>query len=264
MRRTLARAAVLLAAFGCARKTATTGNPAAPDSVVSFVRTLHHATDDCRVRGVPCLQVDVTYTVLLSVPAGDTLALNRELRRRLNSGTVQDSLPVFADPDSLLAVRIAAFEKPLPNNAPWFDSTYAQVERLLPGALTVSIFNFSYMGGAHPNTTRVYAVLDPATAQEVPLDSVLVPGARPQLLAAAEKAFRAGRGMTPDSSFANAGFWFKEGFELTPNWGFVKDGLLLHYNSYEVAPYSMGPTDALVPWATLAGIVRPRFLPAPS
>jgi len=67
--------------------------------------------------------------------------------------------------------------------------------------------------------------------------------------------------MTPDSSFAAAGFWFKEGFELTPNWGFTRDGMLFHYNSYEVAPYSMGPTDALVPWSELSGIVRPAYLP---
>jgi len=262
MRRTLVLAAALLA-FGCAKKTATTGGGTAPDSLVTTVRNLHHETADCRARGEACFTVDLVYPVLLSVPGGDTLALNREIRRRLNMGSAPDSLPLYADPDSLLSARIAAFERPLPNDAPWFDSTYARVEALLPGTLTVSVFNFAYMGGAHPNTTRVYAVLDPATAHEVPLDSVLVPGTRPQLVAAVERAFRQGRSMTPDSSFATAGFWFKEGFELTPNWGFIRDGILFHYNSYEVAPYSMGPTDALVPWPLLAGIVRPEFLPRP-
>ena len=125
------------------------------------MRNLHHETADCRARNEPCFTVDLVYPILLSVPGGDTLALNREIRRRLNAGSAPDSLPLYADPDSLLAARIAAFEKPLPNDAPWFDSTYARVEKLLPGALTVSIFNFAYMGGAHPNTYRVYAVLDP-------------------------------------------------------------------------------------------------------
>ena len=255
----LVLAVLLLTTLGCARKTP--GDAAAPDSVTTTLRSLHHETADCRARNAPCFTVDMTYPVLLAVPGGDTLALNRELRRRLNAGGAPDSLPVDADPDSLLAARIAAFEKPLPNDAPWFDSTYAQVERLLPGALTISIFNFSYMGGAHPNTNRVYAVLDPATAHELPLDSVLVNGARARLLTEAERAFRQGRGMTPDSSFAAAGFWFKEGFELTPNWGFTRDGMLFHYNSYEVGPYSMGPTDALVTWTSLQGIVRPAYLP---
>jgi len=261
MRGTLVLAALLIAAFGCAKKTP--GGATAPDSVATTVRSLHHETADCRVRNEPCFTVEMVYPILLSVPGGDTLALNREIRRRLNAGAAHDSLPVFADPDSLLAGRIAAFEKPLPNDAPWFDSTYAQVEMFLPGALTISTFNFSYMGGAHPNTNRVYAVLDPATARAVPLDSVLVSGARARLLAEAERAFRQGRGMTPDSSFAAAGFWFKEGFELSPNWGFVREGILFHYNSYDVAPYAMGPTDALVPWPALEGIVRPALLPRP-
>ena len=255
----LVLAVFVLATFGCARKTP--HDAARPDSVATAVRSLHHETADCRARNEPCFTVDMTYPILLAVPGGDTLALNRELRRRLNAGSSPDSLPLDTDPDSLLAARIAAFEKPLPNDAPWFDSTYAQVERLLPGALTISIFNFSYMGGAHPNTNRVYAVLDPATAQAVALDSVIVAGARARLLAETERAFRQGRGMTPDSSFAAAGFWFKEAFELTPNWGFTRDGMLFHYNSYEVAPYSMGPTDALVPWSALGGIVRPAYLP---
>ena len=83
MRRSFVLAALLLAAFGCAKKTETTGGAAAPDSVAVLVRALHYETADCRARNEPCLTIDVVYPVLLSVPGGDTLALNREIRRRL-------------------------------------------------------------------------------------------------------------------------------------------------------------------------------------
>ncbi|MES1239706.1 MAG: hypothetical protein ABUL57_02465, partial [Chloroflexota bacterium] len=205
MKRTLVLVALLLAAFGCTKKTETVGARASADSVQFVIRNLHYETADCKTRGEPCLKIDLSYPDLQNVPGGDTLALNRELRRRLNAGAASDdTLPIFAPPDSVISARIAAFEKPLPNEAPWFDSTYAKVERFVPGTLTVSIFQFWYGGGAHPNTTRVYAVLDPATAREVPLDSVLVAGSRPRLLAAAEKAFRAARGIPPDSSLTAA------------------------------------------------------------
>lgn len=259
MKTTLVLAALVLA--GCTRKTETTGARVAADFVQFVTRTLHYETADCRTRGEPCLRIDLAYPVLLSVPGGDTLALNRELRRRLNAGSATDAPPLYSAPDSVLNARIAAFEKPLPNEAAWFDSTDARVERFVPGALTISIFQFWYGGGAHPNTTRVYVVLDPSTAHEVPLDSVLVPGARPELVTKAEHAFRKVRGMTADSSLTDAGFWFKGPFELTPNWGFTSDGMTFHYNSYEVAPYAMGPTPAVVPYAELQGIVRPRYLP---
>lgn len=257
----LAWVVIVLAAFGCTKKTETVKGTAAADSVRYATRVLHYETADCRTHGVPCLKIDLAYPDLQNVPGGDTLALNRELRRRLNAGSAPDTLPIYAPPDSVLTARIAAFEKPLPNEAPWFDSTYVKVERFTPGALTISIFQFWYGGGAHPNTTRTYAVLDPATAREVPLDSVLVPGGRERLVPAVERAFRKVRGMAPDSSLTTAGFWFKEPFELTPNWGFVSEGMAFHYNSYEVAPYAMGPTPAVVPWADLRGIVRPAYLP---
>jgi hypothetical protein len=261
MKRSLALAALLVAAFGCTKKTETASAPAGADSVRYVTRALHYETEDCRTHGEPCLRIDMAYPDFLAVPGGDTLALNRDLRRRLNSGSAPDTLPLFAAPDSVLSARIAAFEKPLPNEAPWFDSTDAKVERFVPGALTVSIFQFWYGGGAHPNTTRVYAVLDPATAREVPLDSVLVAGGRDRLVAQVERAFRKVRGIAPDSSLAAAGFWFKGPFELTANWGFAADGMVFHYNSYEVAPYSMGPTPAVVAYADLKGIVRPAYLP---
>lgn len=261
MKRTFALITLLVTVLGCAKKTENTSAPVGADSVQFVTRTLHYETADCRTRGEPCLQFDMAYPELLAVPGGDTLALNRELRRRLNAGSATDTLPLFAPPDSVLSARIAAFEKPLPNEAPWFDSTYAKVERFVPGALTISIFQFWYGGGAHPNTTRIYAVLDPSTAHEVPLDSVLVKGSREKLLAAVERAFRKVRGMSADSSLTAAGFWFKGPFELTPNWGFGPDGMVFHYNSYEVAPYAMGPTPAVVPYADLQGIVRSRYLP---
>ena len=255
--RWIALLALILAGCGRTEHRAATS----PDSVRTLVRVLHAETAGCTAMGQPCLRLDATYPVFLSVPGGDTLVLNRELRRRLNSGTLADTIPNFADPDSALRARVAAFEAPLPNSAPWFDSTYARVERFTPGALTVSIFRFEYAGGAHPNTNRVFAVLDPATAREVPLDSVLVPGARPRLVTAAEAAFRTARSMSADSSFAEAGFWFRNGFELSPNWGFVDDGMVFLYNPYEVAPYAWGPTRAVVRWPQLKDLVRPRYMP---
>jgi hypothetical protein len=84
------------------------------------VRALHYETADCRARNKPCLTIDLVYPVLLSVPGGDTLALNREIRLWLNAGSAPDTLPLFADPESLLSARIAGFEKPLPTEAPWF------------------------------------------------------------------------------------------------------------------------------------------------
>lgn len=251
-----------LACASCARKPEPPARETAhADTVVLIARTLHHETADCRAGDAPCFRLDLTYPILLSVPGGDTLVLNRDLRRRLNTGMVANETPIESDPDSLLEARIAGFEAPLPTSAPWYEETTARVEHWTPGLLTFSIQQSAYTGGAHPNTQLVYLVLDPGTAEQVGLDSVLVPGARPRLVALVERVFRNARGMAADSSFADAGFWFKDRFELTPNWALMPNGLRFYYNAYEVAPFALGPTTADVPWSELGDIVRPAYRP---
>jgi hypothetical protein len=39
------------------------------------------------------------------------------------------------------------------------------------------------------------------------------------------------------------------------NIGVVADGLLIHWDPYAIAPYSMGPIDVLIPAAQLDGLV---------
>ena len=37
----------------------------------------------------------------------------------------------------------------------------------------------------------------------------------------------------------------------------AEDGLIFHYNAYEVAPYALGSTQILLPWETIASLLRP-------
>ena len=57
-----------------------------------------------------------------------------------------------------------------------------------------------------------------------------------------------------------AGFWFpEEGFALPDNVGVVADSLLFHWDAYEIAPYSMGPIDVIVPAEEIATIIDQKY-----
>ena len=72
-----------------------------------------------------------------------------------------------------------------------------------------------------------------------------------------KRAFRRARRLGPREDLAKAGFQFPGGaFALTVNAGLTRAGLVLHYNAYEVAPYVMGPTEAVVPWKELRPLLR--------
>lgn len=50
-------------------------------------------------------------------------------------------------------------------------------------------------------------------------------------------------------------------FQMTHNVGLTDAGLVAKYNSYEIAPYSSGQPELLIPYPQLTGILQPQFLP---
>lgn len=50
-------------------------------------------------------------------------------------------------------------------------------------------------------------------------------------------------------------------FQMTHNVGLTDSGLVAKYNSYEIAPYSSGQPELLIPYPQLVGILQPQFLP---
>jgi hypothetical protein len=80
------------------------------------------------------------------------------------------------------------------------------------------------------------------------------------LTALVERHLRADRGLGPDDDLEAAGFWFPEqGFTLPDNLGITAEGVVFHWDAYEIAPYSMGPIDVTVPVEDLAGIIDRKY-----
>ena len=110
---------------------------------------------------------------------------------------------------------------------------------------------FAYLGGAHPNTTVIF---DLARAKDgKPVDIATLASDFDSFLRAAEAAFRHTVGMDPDDGdYASQGFWFKDNvFALPENVGVSSDSIILHYNSFEIAPYSMGTVRCTLPRSIL-------------
>ncbi|HJD44043.1 MAG TPA: RsiV family protein [Candidatus Paenalcaligenes intestinipullorum] len=50
-------------------------------------------------------------------------------------------------------------------------------------------------------------------------------------------------------------------FQVSENVGLTDAGLLVKYNSYEIAPYAFGQPELLIPYSDLQGILRHEYLP---
>jgi hypothetical protein len=123
-------------------------------------------------------------------------------------------------------------------------------------------FEYSFLGGAHPNTNYYYTLYDIATGGKLTPKDIFIAGYETKLTALAEKKFREVRNLKPDESLSEAGFQFLNNkFTLNNNFGFTKEGIVFFYNAYEAGPYVLGSTEVLIPFKDVKELFVKTFLP---
>jgi len=76
----------------------------------------------------------------------------------------------------------------------------------------------------------------------------------------AEQSFRAEKGIDAEQNLNEAGYFWDQQFSLPQNAGIVENGILLYYNTYEVAPYVSGPTTLIFEWDSIRHLVDKEIL----
>jgi hypothetical protein len=190
------------------------------------------------------------------------LFLGHDLVSRMRSLLPEEVGNRINDIDELTAAFLAghrAFVENFPDaTAEWSVEISASAITSTPVVATIEITEFAYTGGAHPNTRRRLVSFDVESGQLIGVDELT--SDVDTLTALAERHLRADRGLGPDDDLEAAGFWFPEqGFTLPDNLGITAEGVVFHWDAYEIAPYSMGPIDVTVPVEDLAGIIDRKY-----
>jgi len=165
-------------------------------------------------------------------------------------------------PEELAAAFLAehrGFVAAFPDStAEWSVEITATMITNTPLVATIDIVEFAYTGGAHPNTRRRLVSFDVESGQLLGVEDLTTD--IDTLTSITERQFRVDQGLEPDDDLEAAGFWFpEEGFTLPDNLGITADGFLFHWDAYEIAPYSMGPIEVIVPAAELNPIVNQNY-----
>jgi len=146
----------------------------------------------------------------------------------------------------------------------WFLDINAKVVKQKPGYLSLLNTYVNYSGGAHPNSVFIYLNYNPATHQEILLDSLIQPGSLPKLTAVAEKIFRKNEKLSPTASLKDGYFFDKDTFKLNDNFTITDQGLMFLYNPYEIKAYAYGKTELVIPFSELKEIAKPNSLLSPA
>ncbi|WP_299413196.1 DUF3298 and DUF4163 domain-containing protein [Acaryochloris sp. IP29b_bin.148] len=253
----------------------TAGQAIAETSGASHYATTYTVNESVKTDGkcahtpkTPCTQIKVSYPVFSqgSQPSGAIDAINASVQRFLLQSASEDQPP--ATIEAAMGRFFQNYQSAIrqfPQQGVWADEKQVQVIHNRPNLLSLQYAHYWYTGGAHPNSSRTYWNFNPQTGKTIQLSDLLVKGYAPQLNAIAEKHFRRVKELTANESLTAAGFWFDHGkFQLNRNFALTPKGLLFFFNTYEIGPYVMGPTELLIPYPELKGLVKNQaLLPMP-
>ncbi|MEN7549417.1 DUF3298 and DUF4163 domain-containing protein [Rapidithrix thailandica] len=220
---------------------------------------------DCQQPDQPCAQVTVEYPEFKGGPnkAGEVLnqVVNTALEENLKSSSPENQ----QTPGNLKAQaaaflkEYAAFHHEFPDSPQqWYIHLDIDVIYESPQLITLNVFSDAFTGGAHPNSFVKYINIDLTQLKTLSIEDIVSDMARFSEIA--ELKFRKARFLKPEADLKTAGFfWDENKFKMAKNFACTKEGIYLYYNSYEIAPYALGPTKVFIPYSELEGVIKKQY-----
>lgn len=208
--------------------------------------------------GKECAIISLTYPFFTGQSeSADFLNVHveQQLVMFLNIGENQEIIPLDSAASTFLNAYVA-FKKDFDSLQEWEITVDAKVT--LQGQKLISLVfdTFSFTGGAHPNTYRMYLNFDIAKNSPLKNEDLILD--KNALSTLAKSKFREYHDVPDSVALAQEGTFFLENdkdFFLPAAMGFEGEEFILFYNPYEIGPYVMGPTELRLIKEEIKGLV---------
>ncbi|MBK8452636.1 MAG: DUF3298 and DUF4163 domain-containing protein [Thiofilum sp.] len=159
--------------------------------------------------------------------------------------------------EELASLFIDEYLKQPEVSTPWTLERSIAIVFSTDAILTLKFSEYSYMGGAHPASGQSYYTLNRHNGKPYKLSDLLNNGYEDELNIIGERIFRADKKIPADQMLTEAGYEFPNGnFALNSNFAATQEGLVFYFNSYEIAPYALGPTELTIPYQDIPNLIR--------
>jgi len=146
-----------------------------------------------------------------------------------------------------------SFKNDFAESALVWEATFdGEVTHNSENIISLAVSSYSNTGGAHGNTNVTFYNFDKAASKLVDVNTIITD--KDAFKTLAEQYFK--DNVNRDDEFSYEDYFFGEGFQLPANIGFNEEGLILFYNTYEIAPYAMGITEFTIPYSELDTVLE--------
>lgn len=118
-----------------------------------------------------------------------------------------------------------------------------------------------FTGAAHGISATQFLNWDNNARKVLGMADILQPGAHDRYVEALRAAHRRWLAANPDAQHDPAAYERLWPFQPSENFALTDAGLVVKYDSYQIAPYSHGQPELTIPYGELRGVLKPAYLP---
>ncbi|AFZ42453.1 hypothetical protein PCC7418_0216 [Halothece sp. PCC 7418] len=211
-------------------------------------------TGNCEAEGKPCFEITVNYPQFQGSNDEILKRVNRSIQEQVlqsisDYNFSEDDENKQQDLDQIVEAIFLDFNQTFQDatmqvaNHWTIELTGEQISET-ENTITVVLSEYSYMGGAHPNSYQTYLNFNKKTGDIIQLKDLITE--EETVLEVAEKRFREVYDVAPNRPLTEAGL-FENQLTLPENFAITQEGLLFFYNTYEIAPYAAGRYQFTIP-----------------
>lgn len=146
----------------------------------------------------------------------------------------------------------------------WFVEMTGEVKLNRGNIFSIDYMEYSYTGGAHPNTMVEFRNYNLSSGDEITLDEIIPPDNQNELTKIGEEEFRLLKELEQEADLGLAGFWFENNqFYLNDNFLITDSSLVFYYNNYEITAYAFGSTELSIPFSKIKTLIDDKSLIKP-
>jgi hypothetical protein len=218
------------------------------------LQTFKHTSENCNQDSASCARYEVTYPVFSGLDSLVTRTIEQKINASVSMGNPEANGWNMQQIANEFVKGFDDFRKETEDmeSMEWYYQANVSVELSIDTLISLSVQDEYYTGGAHGGSNTYFINIHPKSGKEVTLRDLLKPGFEKPLTQLGEKAFKTVHDLKDSVSYSNFGFDFPDNkFQLNDNYGFPAEGIMFVFNSYEIAPYAVGPTTIIIPYEQL-------------
>jgi hypothetical protein len=139
----------------------------------------------------------------------------------------------------------------------WFYDENFETPLVSPSLIVLKRKVDFYTGGAHGMNIVRWYVIDRAKAEQVRIDSLFSGESGGELQLALEAALRIKAGAGVRERLSSIGY-FEDSVPVPENFFLGPEGVGFHWDPYEIAPYSFGPVEVILPYGEIRSLFSSR------